>query len=198
MQSGCRRGGTRAARGFTLLELTLVTMLLVILIVIAVPVIRSLMVEILAPSVSRDLQRAVVTIRQSRAVSSMLAAPYISIGLAELGSALRETSFEVRPAAPALASSISHPLGSGAGTPDVSVETGRIVVDGDSFVVRLANVAWQACSAFAASFSRQAHSIEISPQGGVASIVKASGGAFDAQSAQAACAHSNLLVFTFR
>jgi prepilin-type N-terminal cleavage/methylation domain-containing protein len=189
----------RRQRGFTLIELSIVALILLVLAVVGVPSIQSLLIENRAPAAARDLQSAAVKIRQVRAANGAIATPYTGIAIAELGSMLRGSSYEVTPAAPAAATAIAHSIGSGDATPSVTIAAGTLAIAGDSFTVSLADVARAACASFASTFARQAEVIAITPAGGgSAATVKAAGGTFSAQAAQTTCADSNTIALTFR
>lgn len=185
----------RLQRGFTLIELSVVALILLVLAVVGIPAIQDLMVENRAPAAAKDLQSAVQKMRMARASSGASATPYSSVSIAELGAMLRNTSYEVT-GNPATA--VAHPIGSGAAAATTAIAVGTLTTAGDSFVVSLADVAGQACSSFASTFGRQAEGISITPNGGSAATVKAAGGTFNAQLAQTTCGARNTISLTFR
>jgi Tfp pilus assembly protein FimT len=194
------RRGDRVPRrqqaGFTLVEMTVVFLVIVVLTVLAVPRVQALIIEGSTPSVAQEMQRAVNRIRSARAGAGVT--PYATVSLAEMGAVLRNSNYTVTPAAPEAATAIRHPLGSGQGAAALTVATGSLVAAGDSFVVTYAEVDRAGCAPLMATLSGSAEVVSITPNGGNAIVVKANGGTFNGGLAQSTCADRNTLAFTFR
>ena len=190
-----------AQTGFTLIELTVVFLILVVLAVIAVPRIQSLIIENKTPTVARELQSAVTRMRGSRAGAG--ATPYTGIAIAELGANLRNTSFTID-GPPATA--VSHTLGSGAAAPTITigaVNTGAGA--GSGFTVLFTDVDAAGCGPLASTLAGAAEAVQIGGGAavtttGVGANAKAIGGAFNPGAAQTACGAADAvdMAFVFR
>ena len=195
--SSLRRSPRRRQAGFTLVELTVVFLVIVVLTVLAVPRVQAIIIEGSTPSVAQEMQRAVNRIRAARAGSGVT--PYSSVSVAELGAVLRNTSYTVSPPAPAAATGVQHALGSGQGTASVTVASGTLVSAGDSFTVSFAEVDRAGCAPLMATLAASAEVVSITPSGASsATVVKSNGGTFSGGLAQSTCADRNTLAFTFR
>jgi len=195
--SSHRCGPRRRQAGFTLVELTVVFLVIVVLTVLAVPRVQAIIIEGSTPSVAQEMQRAVNRIRAARAGSGVT--PYSGVSVAELGAVLRNTSYTVSPPAPAAANAVQHALGSGQGTASVTVASGTLVSAGDSFTVSFAEVDRAGCAPLMATLAASAEVVSITPSGASsATVVKANGGTFSGGLAQSTCADRNTLAFTFR
>lgn len=193
----------RQQAGFTLIELTVVFLILVVLAVIAVPRIQSLIIENKTPTVARELQAAVTRMRGSRASAGT--APYAGIAVAELGAMLRNTSFTVT-GTPATA--VAHAVGSGTVAPTVTigpVNAGGTAGANSGFTVLLSGIDPSGCGPAVSTLSGAAEAIQV---GGAAAITttgaganaKAFGGVFNPAAAQTACdvAGAVNVAFVFR
>mgnify|MGYP002358514929 CR=1 FL=1 len=179
-------------RGFTLIELAIVGVIITIVMVLAMPSVKAKIIESKTPTVAGELQQAVVRINGSRA--SMGTAPYGTIAIAELGQVLRNTSFTITGAPP---TAVQHSLGTDAGVAAVTVAPATLNAANDSFTVTLAEVHRAACSGLAVTLSGYAEVISLTPNGGGATVLKAAGGVYDPALALSNCGERNTLAFTF-
>ena len=196
----CRaRGRAHCQLGFTLIEVTLVALVITVITVLAVPRVRSLIIENRVNSVARELLSAVGTIRGSR--EGLGTTAYAGIAVAELGAVLRSSSYSVT-GSPATA--VTHAIGAG-GAASVTISQATLPSGsaGDSFSVTLARVDRSACTKLALIASTDAEIITITPVGGgsATSTVKAFNGSFNPTLAQSACDASDdgsAVTITFR
>lgn len=185
--------GRRTQSGFTLIELAIVGVIITIVMVLAMPSVKSKIIESKTPTVAGELQQAVVRINGSRA--SMGTAPYGAITIAEVGQVLRNTSFTITGTPP---TAVEHSLGTDAGVAAVTVAPATLNAAGDSFTLTLAEVHRAACAGLAVTLSGYAEVINLTPSGGGATVLKAAGGVYDPSLALSNCAERNTLAFTFK
>ena len=148
----------RRQRGFTLIELTIVGLIIAVIAVVAVPRVRDLVVDARVAGVARDVEVAALKIMQAREGMT----PMFSHGgamNAEFGAALRATGGTSLSMTSTVASGVSHPLGSGAGLAEVEVFGWTISSPGDVMVVTLHYLSPAACARLVHLLAPRAHAV---------------------------------------
>ncbi len=182
--------GRRSQRGFTLVELGIVTIVLVVLVALAVPQIQSYIIAGRVPSSGQDLTKAIVQLKQ-QAATSPSPTPFATVpGIEKL---LANTNFAVS------GTTVNHSLGAQAG--QVTLAT---VGTGASAAITVWGVHPAACPSLAGTLAKAADVIEIG-QGGTAdapaapaaaaavptatsaNVVKIPSSPYSASAAQGAC-----------
>jgi len=190
----------RRQRGFTLIELAVVAVIVTVLAVVAVPRARNFIIDARAEPGANDMMKAVSAIRASRQGAGTTA--YLNVSIAELGTILRQTgSFVVTPAT-GTPTSVAHKIASGHGTPWVAISPENIggVGTGDSFNVVFHQVDMAACVRFTQILAAGAIFASVRPLAGSspAVIVKNVGAEYVGSLAQTACDGPTELRFVFR
>ncbi len=146
--------GWRAARGFSLVEVSIVTAIILIISIIGIPAINSYVVENKVPEVAGELQRYVA---RTKANAQGTSNPYTDIDTENLARALRTSSVVSVDAA--TFARVAHGLG-GNGT-----TSGLIAVapaeSGAAFTLTLDAVNDAACPALASLMQRMSERIEV-------------------------------------
>ncbi len=187
MQKPISRSGQR---GFTLIEISIVTIILVVLVALAVPAIQSYIVGGRVPSAGQDLTKAIVTLKQQSSVTPS-ATPFATVpGIEKL---LANTNFAIN------GTTVNHSLGDNSGQVVLApVGTGA----GAQLTVWGLHPA--ACPSLASSMAKAADAIEVGQSGTVdtptaptaassipsttsTAVVKVSTVGYNATAAQAAC-----------
>lgn len=149
--------------GFSLVEVSIVTAIVLIISIIGIPAINSYVVENKVPKVAGELQRYVARTMANGQGSN---APYTGIDTANLARALRNSS--VLAVDPDMVSRVGHGLG-GNGTTTGLVQ----VADSDagaSFTITMDAVSDAACPALASMMQRVAERIQVT--GSSTAVVK--------------------------
>ncbi|PUE08667.1 hypothetical protein B9Z51_06870 [Limnohabitans sp. T6-5] len=180
-------------RGFTLLELTIVLILIAVLAYLSMPKIRAYMIEGRVESHAKALAEAVMRIRANTEGAGPT--PYSSVTTATLANTLRDRSTAMTVTGAGAAAAVSHSLGATGSL--VTVATAQITTGGDSFTVTFPTVHNGACPSFSTQIQNTAEIISIN--GTVVKSIPA-GTAYNGQAAQDACTggDTNAFVFTFR
>lgn len=176
--------------GFTLVEISVVSIILVVLVALAVPAINSYMIGGRVPTAGQDLTRAIVSLKQQAADNSS-ATPFASVpGIEKL---LANTNFTVS------GTTVSHSLGDAAGEVTLAA-----VGTGAAAQLTVWGLHPSACPSLASSMSRAADAIEVGQAGTAAApaaptaassmpsttstaVVKVPTVAYNAMAAQTAC-----------
>lgn len=149
--------------GFSLVEVSIVTAIVLIISIIGIPAINAYVVENKVPKVAGELQRYVARTKANGQGSS---APYVGIDTGNLARALRNSS--VLAIDPVQVSRVAHGLG-GNGTTTGMVEVAESDA-GASFTITLDSVNDAACPALASMMQRVAERIQVS--GSATTVVK--------------------------
>jgi len=195
--AGSRAPGRRGSRprktsGFSLVEVSIVTAIILIVSIIGIPAINGYVIENKVPEVAGELQRYVA---RTKANGQGTANPYADIDTSHLGRSLRGSSVVAVDAA--TFGRVAHGLG-GNGT-----SSGLITVaasdGGASFTLTLDAVNDAACPALSSLLQRVAERIEIGGAGNT--VVKdaraATPLAYSPLAAQEACRTGDLNTFAF-
>jgi type IV pilus assembly protein PilA len=182
----------RMQRGFTLIELSVVAIVLVVITALAIPAIREYIINGRVPSSGQDITKAIVQLKQASSLTPS-ATPFAT--LPTVDKLFAGTNFKVD----TTANTVAHALGfSGGQITTVSLASGAAVS------MTIWGLAPGTCPSLANTVSKAADVIEIG-QGGTAAapaapaaaaavptalgtnVVKITGGSYSATAAAAAC-----------
>ncbi|SAI57395.1 fimbrial protein [Bordetella ansorpii] len=190
--------------GFSLIEVSIVTAIVLLAAIVGIPAIGNYVVENKVPNVGAELQRFVA--RTKANAQGAGPTPYASIDTGTLANALRDSSVLSVDGSGA-SSVVAHGLGGNgtAGNGVVSLAPAVFAAGGagSGFTLTLNNVSHAACPGLASVMQRSAEIISVQGQGG-AVVVKDSTAtpalAYLATRAEAQCAQGdrNTFVFTAR
>lgn len=193
-----------AQRGFSLIEVSIVTAIVLLAAIVGIPAIGNYVVENKVPNVGEELQRFVA--RTKANAQGAGPTPYASIDTGALANALRDSSV-LSVAGTGAAAVVAHGLGGNgtAGNGVVSLAPAVFAAGGagSGFTLTLNNVSHAACPGLASVMQRSAEIISVQGQGG-AVVVKDSTATpalgYLATRAEAQCAQGdrNTFVFTAR
>lgn len=184
--AGIRRKRSRQ-RGFSLIEMSVVTAIVLLLAIMAIPAVGSYVLENRVPKVGEALARFII---QTRVVASGGAAtPYSGISTGNLASMVSQSgAFTV--SGTGASATVKHGLGADGVASVAEADLGA------GFTVTLSNVNHVACPGIASMIQRVADSVQITPESGAATVVKSASVAFSAMAAEAACAEGDVNTFT--
>lgn len=178
----------RSQRGFSLIEVSIVTAIVLLLAIIAIPAVGSYVIENKVPKVGEELARFVLQTQINAQPGA--AAPYSEVATSHLANMVHDSSlFSVKSAGGA--SSVLHGLGR-EGTVEITPTDA-----GASFSITLTNVSHAACPALASVMQRLSHTIVISSPGGGSGTVKGGGTDYSALSAESLCSKGDVNSFVF-
>lgn len=185
--------GKNRQGGFTLIELGLVLLLIAVLGALAVPRVRTFIIEGRVSPTARDLLSAVARVRANAEGGGDT--PYASMVTATLANTLSDRSNTLTVAGVGAGAAVTHGLGATAATLTAAAST--ITTAGDSFTVTFNTVNFGACPLLASQIQSTAEAVSIN--GTVVKSVPA-GTAYNGQTAQTSCTtgDTNTFVFTFR
>jgi prepilin-type N-terminal cleavage/methylation domain-containing protein len=182
------RRGNEGQRGFSLVEVSIVTAIVLLLAIIGIPAIGSYVVENKVPRVGEELARFIALARVNAAPGTAL--PYESIQTSNLASLLRDSGvLSVSGVDASL--KVMHGLGSDG---QVSVEP---VDAGAAFSITLTNVSHAACPAIASVMQRVSENMSVAAGGQAAVTIKDDAVAYSAMAAQSHCAKGDVNTFVF-
>jgi len=178
--------------GFSLIEISIVAVILLIAAVIGIPAINGYIIENKVPHVGRELQRFIAGARTT--AEGLGATPYTGIGTPQLINAMR-TSSVLSVTGTGTNARVLHSIGASDG--DVTVAPGTLTTAGDAMTITVNKVNSAACPGLATVMQKVSESITIN-----GTSVKAPGtggtvGAYNANSAQAACTSGDTNTFVF-
>jgi len=191
-------------RGFSLVEVSIVTAIVTLIAIAAIPSINAYVIESKVPKVGEELQRFIARAKVNAQGSG--SAPYAGMSTMALANALRHSSVLSVNGAGA-ASIVAHGLGGSgsAGNGVVSVAPASVMggAAGSAFTLTLNNVNDAACPSLASILQRVSESISITGSGGAVVVKNAlvvPAIAYSATLADAQCASGdrNTFVFTVR
>jgi prepilin-type N-terminal cleavage/methylation domain-containing protein len=191
-------------RGFSLIEVSIVTAIVLLIAIVGIPAIGSYVVENKVPKVGEELQRFVARAKANGQGAGL--APYRNLHSGVLANALRDSSiFSVT--GNDAGAVVAHGLGGNgtAGNGTIALAPASIAGGGpgSAFTLTLTNVNNSACPGLASVMQRVSEIISVEGQGGPV-VVKDSSASpargYDAMLAQAQCAagDANTFVFTAR
>lgn len=175
-------------RGFSLIEVSIVTAIVLLLAIISIPAIGSYIIENKVPKVGEELARFVVQTKVNAPNGS--SALYTGINTDSFAHMLRDSSvFSVTGTEPG--SKVLHGLGS----------EGEVLVDavgaGAAFTITLSNVNNAACPSIASVMQRVSDVITVAALGQSAEIVKDGTTRYSALTTESKCAKGDVNTFVF-
>jgi len=175
--------GVRFQRGFSLVEVAVVTAIVLLLAIIGIPAIGNYLVENKVPKVGEELARFVLHTQVNASSSS--AEPYSGITTASFARMVKDSSlFSV--SGQVAATVVAHGLGTGG---LVTVQAEDL---GAAFSMSLSNVSHVACPSIASIMQRVSTSMTVA---GV--TIKDSSTPYSAISTEAECEHGDVNDFVF-
>ncbi len=175
----------RRQRGFTLIEVSIVTAIVLLIAIIGIPAIGGYVMENKVPKVGQELARFVMHTRIN--AGSAADAPYDEISTASLAAMAADSTVLTV----AGDGSVLHGLGSGGTVEVASAENGA------AFEVRLKKVNHVACPAIASVLQRVSDRITVGADEGAGQTVKDATTPFSALAAEAACTKGDVNQFVF-
>lgn len=172
-------------RGFSLIEVSIVTAIVLLIAVIGIPAIGGYVMENKVPKVGQELARFVMHTRVNAGTSGE--APYDGIGTQNLAALVADSTVLTMSAD----GTVLHGLGSGG---SVEVEPTDA---GTGFLLRLRQVNHVACPSIASVLQRVADRIVVSSDAGPAQTVKDANIIYSALAAESACAKGDINQFVF-
>ena len=180
----CAARGQKQA-GFSLIEVSIVTAIVLLIAVIGIPAIGGYVMENKVPKVGQELARFVMHVRVNAGTSGD--APYTGIGTANLAAMTADSAVLML----ATDGTVLHGLGAG-GTVDIEPADA-----GAAFLLRLQQVNHVACPSIASVLQRVADRITVQANGGAARTVKDAATPYNALLAESACAKGDVNQFVF-
>lgn len=197
-----RRYGNQ--RGFSLVEVSIVTAIMLLVAIIGIPAIGSYVIENKVPRVAEELQRFIARVKVNAQGGG--STPYEGLNTAALANALKDSSV-ISVAGQGESAVVAHGLGGNgrAGNGIISVAPAVVAGGGagSGFSVRLTNVSHAACPSLASVMQRVAEIIVVEGMAGAVLVKDATAMPplmYSAATAEAQCApgERNTFVFTAR
>jgi type IV pilus assembly protein PilA len=181
-------GINHAQKGFSLIEVSIVTAIVLLLAIIGVPAIGSYVVENKVPKVGEELARFILQTKVNAPNGS--GTPYIGIHTSNFANLVRDSSvFSVSGAESSL--KVLHGLGTD-GQVSVAEEEA-----GSAFSITLSKVHDAACPSIASVMQRVSDIITVAAEGQTAATVKDASIHYSALAAESSCAKGNVNTFVF-
>lgn len=175
-------------RGFSLIEVSIVTAIVLLLAIISIPAIGGYVIENKVPKVGEELARFMLQAQVNAPHGTTT--PYLDIGTAHLANLVRDSSiFSVSGTGGTVR--VRHGLG---GNGEVAVAP---TDSGAAFSITLSAVNNVACPSIASVMQRVSETISIAANGQAAAIVKDNATPYNALSAEARCAQGDVNTFVF-
>lgn len=163
-----------AQRGFSLIEISIVTTLMMLIAIIGIPAIQGYVIENKVPRVAEEMQRFVARMKAN--TNGFGAAPYAGIDSGALANALRSSSV-VSVTGFGARASVAHGLGgtghSGRGVISVEPQAVPGASSGAAFTLTLNDVNQAACPALASILQRLAEVVTIAGASGPITVKNA-------------------------
>ena len=175
-------------RGFSLLEVSIVTAVILLIAVIGVPVIGNYIVESKIPRVGEELARFIMQARVNGQVAGQF--PYRGIDTAVLADSVRESGV-LTVTGDRTAPRILHGLGDGG---EIQVVAAH---DGAAMIVTLAGVSQAACPGIATVLHRLASVVAIGNNRQAPAVIKDESMTYSPVQARNLCARGSVNTFVF-
>lgn len=176
-------------QGFSLIEVSIVTAIVLLLAIISIPAIGGYVIENKVPKVGEELARFILQTKVNAPNGSTT--PYADIDTRHFAKLVRDSSIFSVSGSDA-ATRVLHGLGSNG---DVLVAPAE---SGTAFSITLSGVNNVACPSIASIMQRVSESITIAAEGQSASVVKDATTPYSALSAEAQCAQGDVNTFVFQ
>ena len=175
-------------QGFSLVEVSIVTAIILLLAIIGIPAIGSYVVENKVPKAGEELARFILQTKVS--VPNGSSQPYSEIGTAHFAALARDSSIFTVVGADSTAR-VLHGLGSDG---EVTVQP---VSSGVAFSIGLSRVHHAACPSLASIMQRVSDVITLAPDGAGATVVKDASTPYSALAVETRCARGDANDFLF-
>lgn len=187
----CQCAGSRhcSQHGFSLIEVSIVTAIVLLLAIIAIPAVGSYVIENKVPKVGEELARFVLQTQINAPQGG--AAPYEELRTRHLANMVADSSLFSVVNPESSTPTVLHGLGR-EGTVEVGVADA-----GNSFIITLDKVSHAACPALSSVMQRLAHTIVISSPVAGSATVKGDGVDYSALNAESRCAKGDVNSFVF-
>lgn len=188
-------------QGFSLIEVSIVTAIVLLIAIVGIPAIGSYVIENKVPKVGEELQRFVARVKANGQGGGV--APYHSLHDGMLANALRDSSvFAVNGSDTSAV--VAHGLGGNgtAGNGTIALAPASLAGGGpgSAFTLTLTNVNNAACPGLASVMQRVSEIIAVEGEGGPVIVKDTSASppkSYDAMLAQAQCARGDANTFAF-
>ena len=175
-------------RGFSLIEVSIVTAIVLLLAIVAIPAVGGYIVENKVPKVGEGLARYILQTKVNAPNGSMT--PYEGIDTSNLAVSVRDSSvFTV--SGTGASARVMHGLGSDG---EVTVAPAD---SGERFTITLSKVNHAACPAIASIMQRVSETIAVGPEGQSSTIVKNASTPYSALNTESKCGEGDVNTFTF-
>ncbi|MDQ6212249.1 type 4 pilus major pilin [Achromobacter insolitus] len=188
-------------RGFSLMEVSIVTAIVLMIAIVGIPAIGSYVVENKVPKVGEELQRFIASMKTNAQGGGLT--PYAGLDTGAMANALRESSV-LTVEGFGSAARIAHGLGGsgvgGNGVVEVAAASLGSAGLGSAFSIKLTNVSQAACPSLASVLQRMSETISISGGGGLKVVKDAFATPsvpYRAAVAQAQCRQGDVNTFVF-
>ena len=195
------QGSLSAQAGFSLIEISIVTTLMMLIAIIGIPAIQSYVIENKVPRVAEEIQRFIARIKAN--TNGFAANPYLGLDSGALANALR-TSSVVTVSGAGASATIAHGLGgtgtSGRGVIAVAAQAIPGGMSGSAFSLTLNDVNQAACPAVASILQRLAEVVTVTGVSGPVVVKNAliePPMAYNPMLADAQCASGDRNTFSF-
>lgn len=175
-------------RGFSLVEVSIVTAIVLLLAIIGIPAIGSYVVENKVPKVGEELARFILQAKVNAPNGTSL--PYAAIETNHFASLARDSSVFSVTGADA-STRVFHGLGTDG---EVTVQP---VTSGSAFSIALSRVHHAACPSLASILQRVSDSITLTPDGSGSVVVKDAVTPYSALAVETRCARGDANDFLF-
>lgn len=175
-------------KGFSLVEVSIVTAIVLLLAIIGIPAIGSYVIENKVPKAGEELARFILQAKVNAPNGS--AQPYAGISTAHFAALARDSSvFSV--VGSEATQKVYHGLGAEG---EVTVQP---VSAGAAFSIGVSRVHHAACPSLASILQRVSDTISLTPDGGGASVVKDASTPYSALAVESQCARGDANNFLF-
>lgn len=189
-------------RGFSLMEVSIVTAIVLLIAIVGIPAIGAYVVENKVPKVGEELQRFIASMKTNAQGGGVT--PYAGLDTGAMANALRESSVLAIDGSGG-AARIAHGLGGsgvgGNGVVEVAAASFGSAGQGSAFSIKLTNVSQAACPSLASVLQRMSETISIGGGGGGLRLVKDAFATpsvpYRAALAQAQCSPGDVNTFVF-
>ena len=187
-QSVGLRKAVRSQKGFSLVEVSIVTAIVLLLAIIGIPAIGGYLVESKVPKVGEELARFVL--QTTINATNVTAEPYADIDTAHFARLVRKSSiFSISESGGDV--KVLHGLGAAGEVSVASADSGA------SFALTLSNVSHVACPSLASVMQRVAHTITVASDTQGATEVKSATTPYNALNAESRCGQGDVNTFVF-
>lgn len=188
-------------RGFSLIEISIVTTIMMLLAIVGIPAIQGYVVESKVPRVAEELQRFVARLKVT--TNGFGASPYVNVDTRVLANSLRGSSV-VAVSGEGAGANVAHGLGgpgvSGRGVVRIAPYALSGAPVGSAFLLTLNDVNHAACPGLASILQRIAEVVKISGTSGPVTVkdnLNQPVSAYDPLLADAQCLNGDRNVFEF-